>query len=41
MVEEYKAKRASYRERHIKARQLLDDLGGEVTWNDAKLDWEE
>lgn len=40
-LEEEKEKRESYKERHAKARKLLDDLGGEATWKDAKLDWED
>lgn len=40
-VEERKQKRKNYVERQEKSRQLLDDLNGEVTWKDHKLDWED
>ena len=40
-VEEAKTKRAAYKERHAQARKLLDDLGGDATWKDSKLEWEE
>lgn len=40
-VEEQKQKRANYVERQAKARKMLDDLNGECTWKDHKLDWED
>jgi len=40
-LEEEKAKREAYKERNAQARKLLDDLGGEAKWKDAKLDWED
>ena len=39
-VEEIKERRAKYEERLKLSHAMLDDLGGEAKWKDAKLDWE-
>lgn len=40
-IDEERAKRKAWDERHAKARKLLEDLGGAANWKDHKLDWEE
>ena len=36
----FKTRRAKYEERLKGAHAMLDDIGGEAKWKDAKLDWE-
>lgn len=39
-VEEIKARRSNYEQRLKQSHAMLDDIGGEAKWKDAKLDWE-